>query len=436
MPPPRPNLAIIGAGITGTTLSIALTARSIPHTVYEQSPSATELGAGLGFGPNAARAMKIIDPALWETFMRVSTRRDLPRLGGDPEKEAMWIEFLDGTLSSSSTDARAAFGVVAGFGEGHGAVHRAKWLEVLMGMVPEGVVRFGKRLEGIVDGERGGVVLTFEDGITAEADAVVGCDGVKSKVREIMVGGRESEGARCGYSGKYAYRCMIPMDKAVEEIGRERAGVSSLWMGHGRHVLTFPVGKPGPDQLLNLVAFVTDSNESWPSKDARSLALPATREDALQDFEQGGFGKSWALFDLADAPLKSFYSGRILVIGDAAHASTPHHGSGAGFCMEDVAVLSSLLEDPNKPDTARDLEAVFAAFDGNRRERDQWLVESSRRAADLYEWRLPNTGKENFEGMKKDIEDRQAICWGIDLDKAIREAKADLRQRTSQATKM
>ena len=61
-------------------------------------------------------------------------------------------------------------------------------------------------------------------------------------------------------------------------------------MGHGRHVLTFPVGRREQGRLLNLVAFVTDSNESWPSKDARSLTLPATRDDALRDFEQGGFG--------------------------------------------------------------------------------------------------------------------------------------------------
>jgi salicylate hydroxylase len=139
------------------------------------------------------------------------------------------------------------------------------------------------------------------------------------------------------------------------------------------------------------------------------------------------------LFDLAAQPLESFYSGRILVIGDAAHASTPHHGSGAGFCMEDVAVLSSLLEDQPQDEvscgSARDLDAVFAAFDASRRERDQWLVQSSRRAADLYQWRLPNTGKENFEAMRKDIEERQAVCWGIDLDKAILEARDDLWRR-------
>jgi salicylate hydroxylase len=147
----------------------------------------------------------------------------------------------------------------------------------------------------------------------------------------------------------------------------------------------------------------------------------------------------WGLFDLAAHPLPSFYSGRILVIGDAAHASTPHHGSGAGFCMEDVAVLSSLLEEIEDLSTQahhqKHIQCVFAAFDASRRERDQWLVQSSRRAADLYEWRLPNTGKGHFESMRKDIEERQAVCWGIDLDKAIAEARGDLRRRLAVANK-
>jgi salicylate hydroxylase len=265
----QPHIAIIGAGITGTTLAIALTRRGIPFTVYEQSPSPTELGAGLGFGPNAARAMKIVDERLWEVFLRVSTPRDVRSSstatatashgegggvnggvdgsgevnghiaveGGEKGEgeEPVWIEFLDGTSHVDAKEIQPAFKVHARFGKGHGAVHRAKWLEVLMGMVPEGLVQFGKRLEEIDQtGER--VVLRFEDGTTAEADAVIGCDGVKSKVREVMVGGREKYGARCGYSGKYAYRCMIPMERAVEELGRARTGLSSLWVGSSRSI--------------------------------------------------------------------------------------------------------------------------------------------------------------------------------------------------------
>ena len=148
--------------------------------------------------------------------------------------------------------------------------------------------------------------------------------------------------------------------------------------------------------------------------------------------------RQWGLFDLADHPLPTFYSGRILVIGDAAHASTPHHGSGAGFCMEDVAVLSSLLEElvNNTESTPTEiLAALFATFDANRRERDQWLVQSSRRAADVYEWRLPGAGSEHFEAMQKDIEGRQAVCWGVDLDKAIEDARTDLKRRLGVSTR-
>ncbi|KAK4118001.1 FAD/NAD(P)-binding domain-containing protein [Parathielavia appendiculata] len=450
----QPRIAIVGAGITGTTLAIALTRRNIPFTVYEQSLRATEVGAGLGIGPNAVRAMKIIDEKLFESFLRVRTPRDIRSLASKgcevqewkgKEEAPVWIEFLDGTSPVDARKLEPAFKVFAKAGDHLGAVQRAKWLEVLMGMVPGGVVQFGKRLEGIEqDGER--VILKFEDGTMAEADAVVGCDGVKSKVREVLVGGREMYGAKSGYSGKYAYRCMIPMESALEVLGRERTGVSSLWMGHGRHVLTFPLGNPGTGQLLNLVAFVTDSNQSWPKQDSRSFTLPATREDVLRDFDEGGFSRTiqnllrltkdkmdkWGLFDLAVQPLPTFCSSRILIIGDAAHASTPHHGSGAGFCMEDVAVLSSLLEElvwSHDEPNHWDFESVFAALDASRRERDQWLVQSSRRAADLYEWRLPNTGKEHFEAMRKDIEERQVVCWGIDLDKTIREAKDDLRRR-------
>ena len=101
--------------------------------------------------------------------------------------------------------------------------------------------------------------------------------------------------------------------------------------------------------------------------------------------------------------------------------------------MEDVAVLSALLEELVASDETANqtdrLEAVFATFEANRLERDQWLVQSSRRAADVYEWRLPQTGRDYFEAMQKDIEGRQAVCWGVDLDKAVVEAKTDLRRR-------
>ncbi|KAK3936837.1 salicylate 1-monooxygenase sala [Diplogelasinospora grovesii] len=432
------EIAIIGGGITGVTLAISLLKRNIRCTIYEQAPALGEIGAGLGIAPNARRAMKICDERIFEAFQRVGTYSS--DLSGRP----VWIDFLDGTSPTPAPELKPKFSIMSP-PVGHGGVHRARFLDAMIELLPVnkegggegGILRVGKRLDTIVDNGSGKLQIKFCDGTTAHADAVIGCDGVKSRTRELVVGldenGNPKEGAKCGYSHKYAYRCMMPTKDVAAQLGEEKCQNPCLWMGPNRHVLTFPVNQ---GQLLNLVAFVTDEGE-WPSK--TNTTLPATRDEVFKDFE--GFSENvrsliqmtkdksdrWGLFDLADNPLQTFYKGRVLVIGDAAHASTPHHGAGAGFCVEDVAILSTLLEDEQVNGTD-DLEAVFGAFDKVRRERDQWLVRSSRRAAETYEWRNKEIGTD-FEKMEKDINARQGMCWDVDLDKMLVEAREDLGRR-------
>ena len=99
--------------------------------------------------------------------------------------------------------------------------------------------------------------------------------------------------------------------------------------------------------------------------------------------------------------------GRILISGDAAHATSPHKGSGAGFAIEDSAVLSELLAD-DRVQGALDLEAAFAAFNEVRKDRGQWLVKASRRAGDLYEWRADGVGKD-FKKIEDEINQSNAV---------------------------
>ncbi|KAK4223324.1 putative salicylate hydroxylase [Podospora fimiseda] len=426
--PPEINLALIGAGITSLTLSIALSQLNIKHAIYEQSTHLTELGAGLGFGPNAWRALQLIDPRLSEIFHRVGTFAGKASTLQHQEKP-VWIEFLPGTSTLPAYSVPPSFIVYATHGRGHAAVHRAKWLDILASLVTAPIV-FRKRFEGLSQSPDD-VTIYFSDGSSATHSGVIGCDGVKSKVRTAIF-----PESRCAYSGKYAYRALVPLEEGQRLLGEARAGVSSLWMGPGAHLLTFPVL-----DKLNIVAFVTDSNPEWSS--STSLTVPITKQDAIDDFRKAGFSDAvlelldtipgefklnkWGLFDLADNPLPVFYQGRAMVIGDAAHASTPHHGAGAGFCMEDVAVLKGLFEEFLGLGLGpKQVEAVFAEFDTIRRERDQWLVQSSRRVADLYELRLDGMG---LEEAKNDIEQRQEICWGFDVEEAVREGKKDLRER-------
>lgn len=237
--PPLPHLALIGAGITSLTLSIRLSALAIPHTIYEQSASLTELGAGLGFGPNAVRALEYIDPRLVEIFNKTATfvgnpsqqGKELLVQEGKGVDERVWIEFLDGTKQGGGETLKPEFVITAGNGRGHAAVHRGQWLDVLGGLADKERIMFGKRVVDVVclDGK---MRIVFADGTEAGADGVVGCDGVKSKVREVLMGmlGEGRERGKCGYSGKYAYRCLVPWEKAVEAVGDDRAGVSSLWV--------------------------------------------------------------------------------------------------------------------------------------------------------------------------------------------------------------
>jgi len=113
--------------------------------------------------------------------------------------------------------------------------------------LPADIARFNKRLEAVVDdtgstGGGGSLVLRFADGSTARADAVVGCDGIKSRTRALVVGETSPE-AKCAYSHKYAYRGLVPMDRAIEALGEERAQNACMWVSPtpSHHFLASPL---------------------------------------------------------------------------------------------------------------------------------------------------------------------------------------------------
>src|SRR5258708_39495599 len=101
--------------------------------------------------------------------------------------------------------------------------------------------------------------------------------------------------------------------------------------------------------------------------------------------ELGGQNR-WGLYD--HAPAESFCRGRIAMMGDAAHASTPHQGAGAGQGIEDAYIMASLLAHPSIK-TDADIPRAFKAFDAVRRPRSQRVVSTSRKQAHLYAFQLP-----------------------------------------------
>ncbi|KAI1623077.1 salicylate hydroxylase [Exophiala viscosa] len=425
------EVAIIGGGIAGLTLAIALYHRQIPVTIYEQAPRFGEIGAGVSFGPNAVNAMKVCHQGIYEAFEKVCTRNLWP------SKEKVWFDYLNGQEDPQRGQKAQDILFTITNSIGQNGVHRARYLDEMVHLLPTEIARFGKRLKNIEQNDSGRLVMQFEDGTTAEADGVIGCDGIKSTVRQIIVGS-DHPSAHPVYTYKYAYRALATMEQAIEAVGEEVAQNSCMHMGRDGHVLTFPVNH---GQTLNIVAFRTTSDD-WP--DFQHLTKPGKREDVLRDFSEFGSNVKnllrltkpdldmWAIFDLGDHPVPTMCKGRICISGDAAHATSPHHGAGAGMCIEDSAVLAELLAD-ERVQKPQDLEAVFATFNAERKERGQWLVQSSRYMGDCYEWRAEGIGRD-FAKIEAEIKERGAIISEVDVPKMCEKAKEELGKRLSKSS--
>lgn len=211
------EVAIIGGGIAGITLAAALSRRSVPVKIYEQAPAFGEIGAGVSFSPNAVQAMKVCHEGIYKAFQNVCTKNVWP------SKQKVWFDYLDGHGESEGDG--HAFTISNNLGQN--GVHRAHFLSEMVGLVPESITKFGKRLNKISELESGRMLMEFDDGTSAEADAVIGCDGIKSRVRQSMFG---ADRANPSYTHKYAYRGLVPMEEAIKAVGEERAQNACMYV--------------------------------------------------------------------------------------------------------------------------------------------------------------------------------------------------------------
>ncbi|GKZ26423.1 hypothetical protein AbraIFM66951_004927 [Aspergillus brasiliensis] len=419
------RIAIIGGGIAGVTLLLALlkhTSRQIiiPH-LYEATPEFSEIGAGIAFGSNSIRAMELIDSELAAAYNQHATFQ--PDTGAFEKK--LWSSYrmgMDGRGPSSNNLKAGDYLHEVHAAIARSSVHRARFLEAMTALLPPegGYVSFGKRLVSIEE-KADGVTVHFADGTSVSVDAVLGCDGIKSRVRQILLEGEEA--ANAVFTGKYAYRGLIPMDEAVAALGEYTARNNHFHWGYGGHLLTFPIEH---GRTMNVVAFRTKHNGVW--EHGQQWVLPGNKKQMLQDFE--GWGPDvrailslmrnadiWAMFE--HAPASTYHRrGRICLVGDAAHASTPHQGAGAGMAVEDVFVLSRLLGEVKKKS---DLERAFVAYDAVRRPRTQQLVRTSRDAGMLYECQKEGVW-DDVAKIREDLDMRMRWIWDLDVEQHLQDA--------------
>jgi salicylate hydroxylase len=336
--PSRPSVLIIGGGIGGLFAANALIAHGLRVSVYEQASALGEVGAGVFVTPNAVRQLERVGlgPEVERWGARVGPGSHYFRHDGTPIAP---VQVSDGSGWN------AAFGM-----------HRADFIDLLAAKLPEGTVRTGHRAIAFAQDDKRARV-EFANGASAEAELVVAADGIHSALRSCACPPSEPV-----FHGTISYRGLVARER-LPDWPMDRW---QMWAGPSRHFLVFPVRH---GTMVNYVGFVPTDEEMKESWSAPGDPAVLRREFAGWDprigdvLQQVDTTFRWALYDRE--PLATWSTGRLTLLGDAAHPMLPHLGQGANQSIEDGMALATLVA---KADASA-VPAALLAYERLRRGR-------------------------------------------------------------------
>lgn len=272
-----------------------------------------------------------------------------------------------------------------------------------------------------------GVEITFADNTTATADLLIGSDGIHSEVRKQFIQGRAL------YSGKIAYRGIVPIADLPHDTWPGRKTETAInwavmWLARHKHFLVFPISA---NKSLNIVAFIAkreeeipDLRESWTGTCDRA-ELEADFGDCEETVQKiiklmpERLGK-WRINDHEPVPTWTFLDGKVALLGDACHATTPHQGAGAGQAVEDGYILAKAVGDWLESGKAKPLREWMELYQRIRLPRAQKVVTTSRLAGALYEFESPDLVDMPYDEAEpivaERLQDWMKWIWSEELD--------------------
>lgn len=335
------HIAIVGGGIGGLTLALSLRQVGISCRTYEAVPELKPLGVGINLLPHAMRELTELGLGAALERVAVATR------------EVVFCNRF-GQLIRREPRGRAA-----GYAWPQLSIHRADLHAVLAAAVGDALVP-GAKCVGVGQ-DADGVILKFEDGGNARADAAIGCDGIHSVVRRML---HPAEGP-LSYQG-------INMWRGVTRALPFLTGASMLvggWLEVGKLVV-YPVRDaidPAGRQLVNWVAEIQSPGnvmQGWNRPGRLADFLPAFadwRFDWLDCAALLRAAESVLEYPMVDRePLPSWTHGRVTLLGDAAHPMYPRGSNGAGQAILDARTLAGCLK------RERDVPAALKAYEAAR----------------------------------------------------------------------
>ncbi|MBO39469.1 MAG: salicylate hydroxylase [Rhodospirillaceae bacterium] len=353
-------IIIAGGGIGGLAAARMLAIKGHRSIILEQAPNFAEIGAGIQLGPNTHRM-----------FDRLQVTKAMHEIAHFPEN----IIMLDSLTGEQVLTMPLGQKLESHFGKPYAVIHRADLHTVLydacktMGEID---LRAGVEVSGYTD-TGDGVTVEIVGGQTIEGSALIGADGLWSKIRAKII-----EDGDPIVSGHIAYRAVLPINEVPPELDQWMEDVV-LWAGPKNHLVHYKLRR---GELFNIVAVFHSQRyvEGWDEYgDPEELYehFKGTRPEVRALLNKIDVWKMWVLCDRI--PVKEWTKNRVTLIGDAAHPMLQYLAAGAGMAMEDAVCLVDLLETYDG-----DIVRTFADFPGKRYMRTGRVQLTARFYGDIY----------------------------------------------------
>jgi salicylate hydroxylase len=356
-----PTIVIVGAGIGGLSLALALARRGIASSVLEQAEQLEQTGAGIQLSPNATRIL--LDLGLGDLLRASAVTPEAVRVVSAKGREILRVPL--GSVAEER------------YGAPYYVLHRADLQSALLAAsqtMPAITLRLGVRVQDYAV-TPSGITLRCRTGgelIEVQASSLVGADGLWSSVRAQI------DPAPPRFARRSAWRALIPAQQAPAEF---RAPLVHLWLGRDDHLVHYPVSAGA---MINIVAIVNDcwKQEGWTAIGQPDALLARLRPADWHASARALLGvpdhwQKWALYD--HAPLQGPLSGPVTLLGDAAHPVLPFLAQGAALAIEDAWILAEAIA--ASPD---DLASAMRVFEAHRYARTCRVQRAARANGAIY----------------------------------------------------
>lgn len=329
------KVAIVGAGMGGLATARSLSKKGFDVQIYEQARALSAVGASLTLGPNGLNSLDSIEPGIVELLKQAGS-----------EQHSVTLKRSTGEIIATKP-----ITYMQKYGQPMLSIHWSRVQAILASALPPDRIHLQHRCVGFEQFDNG-VKLFFSDGKTVETDLLIGADGIHSIVRQNLIG----DGLP-NYAGRVSWRAVLKFDSDLLSPNTSTLFTSA----EGKNFLTIDLGEGYTFWGASMLCDEDLINQEATTPKTRVLQQFAGWAEPVSAIVEATPEPEIIERPIYDRPpLQSWSSGRVMLLGDAAHPVVPSLGQGANTAFEDACELAEYLAN------APSIEAAFKAFETSR----------------------------------------------------------------------